>query len=226
MNQDRLSYLEGYLEKCWQARQYYKDEMNKLLYWAGTIFLCIVGATGVFGANQNTIFVYSWKHICVFHAVFLIGWFYYLYKRINADMFELMGSMIESYLRRSKGLNKDWEFESFFGLKGHYLGKTFGHGRSLINVANTMLVALYIVMTAAPIWDGRMSQDQISISPVPLTMCSIFPLLLYVGWRRYRREKMKVFKKMRDDWKSYCDWADRSTGDISKTLAEGGEIAG
>jgi uncharacterized protein YhhL (DUF1145 family) len=203
MKKDQLDYLSDYMDRCWAARQYYKDECNKLLCWVATLFLAIVGATGIFGANQNTRFDFSLKHMLLFHAVGIVVWVYYLYKQLNADMFEKLGILIEEYVRLEKGFDDDGHFQGFFSLKDHYLGKLSGHGRSLTRYANMGILIIYLTVTGWPLFHGGLANGALKVNWEFLVVSLAFPMMAFASWRVYIKEKKRVLADIEQRWQLY-----------------------
>lgn len=200
MNPSRLQYYEEYLTRCWTARQYYKDETNKLLYWTGTVFVAGIGATGIFGANQGYSFHFSLYHILIFHAVFAVVWFYFLYKQLNVDFYEALGERLENYLRSFYKMDELRELRCFFGLKSHYLGNQGGHGRSLTKFANIGIVLIYLTVTGAPIFKGSVSWTQITMNWEFLVSSTIFAMVLLGALMIYKTKRKQVIETVNADW--------------------------
>jgi hypothetical protein len=203
MKKDHLDYLSDYMDRCWAARQYYKDETNKLLYWVATLFVAVVGATGIFGANQNTHFDFSLKQMLIFHGVGSIVWCYYLYKQLNADMFERLGILIEEYVRLEKGFDDDCHFQGFFSLKDHYLGKLSGHGRSLTRYANMGILAIYLAVTGWPLFHGGLANGLLNVNWEFVVVFLAFPVVAFANWRLYLGEKKRVLEDIKGQWDMY-----------------------
>ncbi len=203
MEPSRLHYYEEYLTRCWTARQYYKDETNKLLYWTGALFIAGVGATGVFGANKGFNFSFSLFHVLIFHAVFAVVWFYYLYKQLNVDFYQALGEKLENYLRSFYKMDEIREFHCFFGLKSHYVGSHAGHGRSLTKYANIGIVIIYLTVTGAPILNGTVSLTQISVNWEFLASSLIFSALLLGAFLLYKSKRKHAIEALNADWGTF-----------------------
>jgi hypothetical protein len=203
MELSRLQYYEEYLTRCWTARQYYKDETNKLLYWTGTIFIAMVGATGVFGANKGYALSFSLLHILLFHAVFAVVWCYFLYKQLNVDFYECLGEKLENWLRSYYKMDELRELRCFFGLKSHYLGSHAGHGRSLTKFANIGIVLIYLIVTGVPIFKGSILGGQISVNWQFLVSSVIFAALLLSILKVYKVKRKQVIEAVEADWGAF-----------------------
>lgn len=208
MNNKQLLYYQHYLDRCWNAREYYKNETNKLLYWVGTGFVVMLGATGILGARQlngSDKLAFDLKHIIAFHAVFAIVWFYYLYKQLNADLFENLGKKLESLVRSQENVDVDEKFIGFFSIKGHYLGSECGHGRSLTRFANVFIVGLYICVTGAPMFRGGVSFEALKVNWDFIFSSLVFFVIFFGARKLYDKEKRRVFESLERDWKTFMD---------------------
>ena len=197
-------YYKSLLDKCWEARQYYKDEQNKLLYWIGTVFAAIAGATGILGAirRTNTVFSFTIYHILIFHMLFLITWLYYLYKKLNSDIYHHIGLAINEYIKKQSEM--DDIFPSFFDIKGHYLGpdNKFLSGRHLSNFANLLILILYLSLVTAPIWKGSIDPSGVSITWPPVISLIIFVGLAVIGQGLYLKARKRLLEDIDNAKKS------------------------
>lgn len=163
----QVQYLLNYINQCWENRQYYKDEQSKLLYWIGGTFTAVVAATGILGAIQkpDAVFMFLPIHAIIFHVMFLIAWYFLLYKQLNADMYEFLGTEAEKLLKEKIG-PLPLSLPPLYGVKGHYLGKfsEVTRGRNLVVVANVLSLILYLGVVTSPLWRVSANDSEIVVS--------------------------------------------------------------
>ena len=197
-------YFCNYVFECWKNRQYYKDEQNKLLYWIGSIFTAIAAASGILGAIRpsGTVYSFTFYHTLIFHVVFLICWFYFLYKQLNADMYDKIGKLCEEVIEKKFNIKPPGEIPSFFKIKEEYLNKDgrFVYGRNLVHFANIFIMILYIVVVSAPLWKIRFAGDAVTIDYISIISILIYMLILGVGQYIYSKSKTKIFRRIEKQW--------------------------
>lgn len=199
-------YFCEYVFECWKNRQYYKDEQNKLLYWIGSLFTVIAAASGVLGAIKpsGTVYSFTFYHTLIFHVVFLICWFYFLYKQLNADMYDKIGKLGEEVIEKRFNIKPPGEMPSFFKLKEEYLSKDgrFVYGRNLVHFANIFIGILYIVVVTSPLWKITFADDSVTIDYLSIVSIVIYILILGTGQYIYTKSKKKIFRRIEEQWKS------------------------
>jgi hypothetical protein len=121
------------------------------------------------------------------------------------DLYEALGSKVEEYVRCHCYMDSVKEFQNFFGVKGHYLGKTSGHGRGLTKLANVFMVIIYISVTGAPIFEGSFSRRAISINVSFLISSGFFLICILGAYLLYSRERRRVINKVNHDWAEFIE---------------------
>ena len=204
-----FDYLCNYINECWKNRQYYKNEQNKLLYWTGSIFAAIIAGSGLLGAflPKNTTVSFTYFHTYIFHAMFLIIWFYFLYKQLSADMYEKIGLEGEKAIERLYGKIIP-EIPSFFEIKGHYLGRpnSICCGRHLTIIANYLIVILYIAVVTAPIWKGKLEGGTLVLDIKNIVSLLVLLTLLLGGQGIYKYSKKKVYESIEQEWQNFVEY--------------------
>ena len=203
-----FDYLCNYINACWENRQYYKNEQNKLLYWTGSIFAAIIAGSGLLGAflPKNTDVAFTYFHTTVFHVMFLIIWFYFLYKQLSADMYEKIGLEGEKAIEKLYGKILP-EVPSFFEIKGHYLGKqnNICCGRHLTIVANWLIIILYAVVVTAPIWKGKLASGTLTLDIKNIISIILLLIFIAIGQIIYQVSKKKIYTSIEQEWQSFIE---------------------
>jgi hypothetical protein len=192
----QIQYLLNYVNQCWENRQYYKDEQSKLLYWIGGTFTAVVVATGILGAIQKPDFVLAFQpiHAIVFHVLFLIAWYFLLYKQLNADMYEFLGLEAEKALMEKIGGISAVPLPILYEVKGHYLGKfsEVTRGRLLVVFANLLLLFLYLGVVTSPLWNVSTTENALVVSWETLGPIVFFTILAVAGVIIYQTAKKRM----------------------------------
>jgi hypothetical protein len=201
-----VAYFQTYLSECWKARQYYKDEQNKLLYWGGTVFVSVVAATGIFGAfkTEGQQVSFGLTHVFVFHGVFVVAWLFYKYKQLSADTYEELGGAVEDFLRRRYGPSSLTQIPSFFRVKEIYVGKKLTAGRGISAAANLLLILVYLVLVTVPIVRGSFVDGGFAINWAPLIALAVFAGVVALTEYWYRCRKRQILGRIRDEWPTYA----------------------
>lgn len=209
LNEDQskeYDYFCNYVFECWKNRQYYKDEQNKLLYWVGSIFTAIAAASGVLGAikTPGTVYSFTFYHTLIFHMVFLICWFYFLYKQLNADMYDKIGKLGEEVIEKRFSIKPPGKIPSFFKLKDVYLSKDskFCYGRKLVHFANIFIALLYIIVVLSPIWKVTFGCGSVTIDYTSIVSIVIYIGILGGGQYIYKVAKKRIFQQIDQQWES------------------------
>ena len=193
-----LLYFKFYLERCWAARQYYKDEENKLLYGVGGAFVAVVAATGLLGGirEKDAIFAFSIWHVVTFHLAFTVAWFFYLYKKLNTVLFGFLGQKVEHYVQQKYGVAPPGGLPSFFEIKNHYLGRELSSGRGLSNIANILGMLIYLITVTSTVCKGELSWTGVSINWASLVSGFAFLLFLGAGQAMFEYQKRRFKKRI------------------------------
>ena len=197
-----MAYYQSYLDRCWESYRYYKDEQNKLLYWLGTVFVALIAATGVFGALRNPTqsFAFSFAHVLLFHLVFLIVWLFYLYKKLNSEMYQQLGERTEDYIKSNFPELQGREVPLFFRSKKDYIGESNWCGRGISRWANLLMVVLYVSVVVSPVFRVNITSWSFEIYWTSLAAVAIFLVLTGIGWILYKWEKKEVDKNIAAEW--------------------------
>ena len=199
-----LEYLKAYFEKCWAARQFYKDQENRLLYWSATMLLTIVFATvsaaRIAGATgQDVVRQLSWPHIIFFHLLFLTMWLYHCYKRVSAELYERIAGAVEV---RIVTLCQTGLPSPFVSTKRRYLGAEgkWTGTRGLNRFATCLLCVLYFGVALWPVFYLDLSEEGIRVGYKFLVGCLGFAAAFGTAHILYNKARIKVLLKAHEDW--------------------------
>ena len=125
--------------------------------------------------------------------MFLITWYFLLYKQLNADMYEFLGTEAEKLLTEKIGI-LPMSLPPLYGVKGHYLGKfsEVTRGRQLVVVANLLSIVLYLGVVTSPIWRVSANSNELVVSWATLLPIVFFTLAALLGIIIYRSAKAKM----------------------------------
>ncbi len=202
IGKEKLEYYMKHLDRCWIASQHYKEDLNKLLIWLGSLFVGIIAVTGLFGASKQTgvSFSFTFFHVILFHWIFAISWFFYLHKKLRAEMFIHMGIHTEKYIREHimnyemARINTFFDIKSYYSEPGHRLKFTTSKGAMLL------ILLLYICMITYPIFFLKLSKTSIAVGNHMLFCLIIFGLIILFGHILYKHEEKHVMKFIRNEW--------------------------
>ncbi len=132
---------------AWESWHHYRGDMDKILYFGGTIFITIITTTslvGLFGKEEitNAISVYQ---IILFHLIFFIIFLAHSYKRLISDVSLIFAKTSENYYQKRFNELLDTKFE-FISIKNYFTKP----GRLLLKTFNIGIIAIYILATSTP----------------------------------------------------------------------------
>ena len=194
-----------YLDKCWKARQFYKDEANKLLYWCGTAFFALAATTGIYGANANSDIKLEFgiQHYFLFNAVFFVCALYYFYKNLNSHLYGYIGEEIEKYIHPQNEDETD-SFPPFFEIKENFLKSGFQGGRIFSRLAAWSIAGVYLLVMTYPVYSKiKFSENGINLNWGSIIMIGVFFLLNGWALNKYHREKKKIRAMVKGEWEKY-----------------------
>lgn len=201
---DNHDHIREYIDLCWEHYKLYKEAQEKLLYWIASVFTLVISATGIFGAvNPEKQSDFQLRHIILFHVIFLIVWLFYLYKKINADMYSQIGKEGEMYLKRCCTNTLPDPLPRFFELKSRYLGESneLTAGRSFSNYSGALIIVTYVALSLMPIWkDTGLVDGGFKIAWEPAIAFFVFIAAVFGAMRLYRKEKKSVQDRIKAEW--------------------------
>jgi len=200
-------YYDHYLDRCCSASRHYKEDLNKLMLWLGSVFVGVVVVTGIFGALEDGGLVFSLLHVLIFHAVFAVFWLFYLHKKLRAEMFLRIGMAVETAFARRLGRGKGEAIPSFFDLEEYYPQESCIRKLSLSRLAGYLLVLLYLLMVICPVISGDFSVEGFSLNFAPLIGLLVFAAIIVGGQVLYRAEKKRVMRTIDERWQSEIEKA-------------------
>ncbi len=197
----KLDYYLKLLDRCWTASQHYKDDLNKLLIWQGSLLVGIITITGMFGAVQfqNTLIKFSLTHIILLHCIFAISWLFYLHKKLRAEMYIHIGIETEKYIKRYI-IESDHELNTFFNIKSYY---TYPNDRLKLTTskgATTLIILFYLTLVSVPIFSVTLDQTTMSINYETLINIAVFVSIIVIGLLLYKHEEKHVMKAIDFEW--------------------------
>ena len=197
----KLDYYINLLDRCWIASQHYKDDLNKLLIWQGSLLVGIITITGMFGAVQfqNVLIKFSLTHIILLHCIFAISWLFYLHKKLRAEMYIRIGIEAEKYIKRSI-INSEHELNTFFNIRSYY---TYPNDRLKLTTskgATSLIILFYLTLVSVPIFSVKLNQATMSINYETLINVAVFIGIIVVGLLLYKHEEEHVMKAVANEW--------------------------
>lgn len=201
---EKLEYYLKHLDRCWVASQHYKEELNKLLIWLGSLFVGILAVTGLFGASKQTgtSFSFTLFHVILFHWIFAISWFFYLHKKLRAEMFIHIGIHTEKYVREHIMSGEMVYINSFFDIKSYYSAPGRRLKFTTSKGAMLLILLLYICMVTYPIFSIKFSKTFIAVGNHMLICLIVFGLIILFGHILYKHEEKYVLESIRNEWKN------------------------
>jgi hypothetical protein len=136
--------------------QSYKKEQDKILYFAGTVFISVITITGIYGAigQENIVYNFRWYHLLIFHTIFFILYLFYSYKMLCAQIYLIIGIEIESAIQKILKLSSHQTIH-LTQLKHKFLGdslrvKALKKGLNPGKLANILIILLYSLTSLGP----------------------------------------------------------------------------
>lgn len=196
-------YLFKQIETSFNTYLHYKRDQDRVLYFAGTIFILIISATGILGIYRpfNIELKYNVVHALFFHLMFTILYFYYIHKSIISEFYLLNAVEAEKYLLKNYKINN---IPSFSEQKNKVLGNTTKTpSLKKINTgyfANIGLLILYMLISLYPLMEDYIKNGAIElIFFIPLI--NILIIILFAKY--YSKKKRNVVKeKVKLIWNS------------------------
>lgn len=190
----------------------YKREQDRILYFAGTIFISVIALTGIFGAigQQNIVYNFRWYHLLIFHTIFFILYLFYTYKMLCAEVYLIIGLEVELAIQKILKLSNQQTIH-LTSLKNKFLGdslriKPLKRGLNPGKLANILVFSLYFFTSLGPyvILQADLTQKNrvsytLDSNIWTLVITSIFFTVFVIVDRRLHKRRKEIRGNVRDD---------------------------
>lgn len=182
----------------WESWHHFRKEMEKILFFGGTVFLTIISATGLFSAftkNEiaDTFHIY---HIIIFHFIFLIIYLAHSYKKLICDTAFAIANRADEYYQKRYKKPLDNKF-IFISVKNKFTKD----GRILLDTFNYLIIAVYILITAFPFINITENDIVVKWNFIYVLVC--FSVVLLVVHFYSKREINKVKLNIAREWQQH-----------------------
>lgn len=150
-NSVELDYIKEHYQiialKAWETWHQYRKEMDKIIYFGGTLFLAIISITGLFSAftDKKVAETFGIPHIIFFHLIFFTLFLAYSYKRQITEITFINARCAERYYFDRFKIQLGNEF-SYVTVKRKFTKS----GRKLLKAFNYCIFGLYLFTTLIP----------------------------------------------------------------------------
>lgn len=203
-----IEYYKAYIAECTRAREYYKNEQNKLLYWMGTVFVVgVVTSSGIFNlgsaSSESVTSRISIAHIAMLVGAFTVAWLYYKHKQMAADTFAYLGSKIERTLRQKYNIDDATPLPAYFSIKDRYIGKTMMGGRGLSKAAVLLMIVMVAIAIIYPISKVQVNWDGLSIDTGSVVVIVVLIGAIVISEFYYKKANKRMKQLMDEDWSKW-----------------------
>lgn len=215
-DEQRLTLLQNLFTETNAFYLAYKKEQDKILYFAGTIFISIITLTGIFGAYQTTNIIYNfhWYHLLIFHTIFFILYLFYTYKMLCAEIYLMIGLETQTAIERLFKV-KNSQIPSLSSFKNKFLGdsmriRPLKRGMNPGKVANILILALYCFTSISPyVWLQVITEKEtglmINSSFWTALITILFIMIFIVVDRNIHKRRKEIRKDVRKEMQSKFD---------------------
>jgi hypothetical protein len=178
----------------WESWHHYREEMEKIIFFGGTVFLTIISATGLFSAFTKSEIASTFQiyHVIIFHFIFLIFILAFMYKKLICDTAFAIAMWSDEYYQKRYKEPLDNKFV-FISIK-HKFTKD---GRILLKAFNGSIFLVYIIITGFPFISSNNGELHINWSFifVLLGFLVLLGIITYFSGKEIKKVKRNVAKE-------------------------------
>lgn len=176
----------------WEAWHHYRNDMDKIVYYGGTVFITIITTTGLIGVigDKELTAAISIFQMIIFHLIFLIIFLAHTYKRLISDVSFVFAKAADEYYQTRFNELLDNKFE-FISIKNYFTKP----GRLLLKTFNFGIIIIYTLVTSAPFFKINLGVDGVAIEIqgwefIVTLIC--FIIILFIVNRETEKEIKRV----------------------------------